>query len=177
MTPRLHELFDGWLQRAPERTLLHLRGADGAPCEMSFAQVAAQVEALEAELRADGVRPGDRVLAVAENCPEHLALILACSRLGAWSCGVNARMAPGEIAGIAVKADARVCYYTSAVSGPAVAHAQRAGVGPSVLPGLERTAPRREAVAETGPLAKRRRQGSRGHFLRFRRTGATRFSL
>ncbi len=155
MTARLHALFDGWLRRAPERTLLHLRGADGAPRTMSFAQVAAQVEALEAELRAEGVRPGDRVLAVAENCPEHLALILACSRVGAWSCGVNARMAPGEIAGIAVKADARVCYYTSGVSRAAAAHAQRAGVGPSVLPGLERTAPRRDAVAETGPPAER----------------------
>jgi acyl-coenzyme A synthetase/AMP-(fatty) acid ligase len=105
---RIHALFDGWLRRSPDRVFLHLRDSEGEPATMTYAQVGALVDTLEAELRTDGVRAGDRVMVVAENCPQHLALILACSRVGAWSCGVNARMAPGEIAGFSAKADARV---------------------------------------------------------------------
>ena len=152
---RIHELFDGWLQRRPDRVFLHLRGADGEPATMTYAQVGAVVATLEAELRADGVRPGDRVMVIAENCPEHLALILACSRVGAWSCGVNARMAPGEIAGFSAKADARVHYFTTGVSRAAAAHAHRLGSRPSSVPGLERGAVRQDAIAETGPLGER----------------------
>lgn len=154
-TTRIHHLFDGWLRRSPDRVFLHLRGADGAPASMTYAEVGALVDALEAELRADGVRPGDRVLAVAENCPQHLALILACSRLGAWSCGVNARMAPGEIAGFAAKADARIHYFTTGVSKAAAAHAHRFDARPSAIAGLARSPVRAEAVVETGPLAER----------------------
>jgi malonyl-CoA/methylmalonyl-CoA synthetase len=152
---RIHELFDGWLARSPQRVFLHLRGADGEPATMSFAQVGALADALEAELRADGVRPGDRVMIVAENCPQHLALILACSRVGAWSCGVNARMAPGEIAAFSAKADARIHYFTTGISSAAATHASGLGARPSAVAGLQRSAVRMEAVAETGPLAER----------------------
>ena len=123
---------------------------------MTYRDVGALVDALEAELRADGVRPGDRVMVVAENCPQHLALILACSRVGAWSCGVNARMAPGEVAAFAAKADARVHYFTSGVSKAAAAHAQRF-TAPRFSGGwaVTQRARGREAVAETGPQAER----------------------
>ena len=174
---RIHELFDGWRARSPDRVFLLLpspavipgstrdllvRSSDpwiagqvrnDSVATMTYAQVGALVDTLEAELRADGVRPGDRVLAVAENCPEHLALIVACSRVGAWSCGVNARMAPGEVAAFANKADARVHYFTGGVSRAAAAHASRFDALPSAVAGLLRSPVRAEAVAETGPLA------------------------
>ncbi|HSV34892.1 MAG TPA: class I adenylate-forming enzyme family protein [Ramlibacter sp.] len=149
----IHALFDGWLQRNPQRVFLNLRGPGGEPVSMTYAQVGELVDALQAELRVDGVRPGDRVLAVAENCPQHLALILACSRVGAWSCGVNARMAPGEIAAFADKADARVHYFTSGVSRAAAAHAHRFDARASAVDGLLRSPARPQAVAETGALA------------------------
>jgi malonyl-CoA/methylmalonyl-CoA synthetase len=152
---RIHDLFEAWRQRSPDRVFLHLRGIEGGSETMSYAEVGVRADALEAELRADGVRLGDRVMAVAENCPQHLALILACSRVGAWSCGVNARMAPGEIAAFSAKADARVHYFTTGVSRAAAAHARRFEARPSAVAGLERSAVRREAVAETGPLAER----------------------
>ncbi|HEV8692064.1 MAG TPA: AMP-binding protein, partial [Ideonella sp.] len=79
---RIHEAFDAWLARDPARPFLHLKDRD-----VDFASLGVLVDALERELRDDGVHPGDRVLIVAENCPEHVALILACSRVGAWSCG------------------------------------------------------------------------------------------
>jgi len=145
---RLHEPFDAWLRRDADRPFLFLPDD-----EVSFGALGRQVEALEAELRDHRVRPGDRVLIVAENCPEHVALILACSRVGAWSCGVNARMAPGELAAFEAQADARCVYYTAAVSDAAATHAHAAGANASVLPALRCGAVRDAAVAETGTAA------------------------
>lgn len=147
---QIHELFDARAAVSPEQTFLHTPGGT-----VSLGQLRAKVDSLEAELRAQGVREGDRVLIVAENCPEHVALILACSRVGAWSCGVNARMSRGEIAAFVEKADPRLVYFTSAVSDAAQAHARSYQASASVLPALERTAPRADALAETGDLAKR----------------------
>jgi malonyl-CoA/methylmalonyl-CoA synthetase len=143
------------LRRSPDRVFLHLRDSDGEPATMTYAQVGALVDTREAELRSDGVHAGDRVMVVSENCPQHLALILACSRVGAWSCGVNARMAPGEIAGFSEKADARVHYFTTGVSKAAAAHAHRFASRASAVPGLERSAVRQGAIAETGTLGQR----------------------
>lgn len=147
---RIHESFDTWLAREPARPFLHLTDRD-----VHFAALGALVDTLEHELRTDGVRPGDRVLVVAENCPEHVALVLACSRMGAWSCGVNARMAPGEIAAFAEKADARRVYFTSAVSAAAARHAERFAATDASVPGLAHSAVRADAQAETGELAER----------------------
>ena len=140
---RIHEAFDDWLARDPDRVFLHLPDS-----VMTFRDLAVLVDALEQELRADGTQYGDRILTVAENCPEHVALVLACSRIGAWSCGVNARMAPGEVAGFADKADARRMYFTSGVSSAAARHAARFGARESVLAGLVRS-PARQAGAAT----------------------------
>ena len=119
---------------------------------LSYAEVCALADIAEAELRDRGVRPGDRVLAIAENCPAHVALLVACSRVGAWSCSVNARMAPGEVAGILAKADPRIVYFSSAVSPHAAAHARRLGAQASALVGLEHGETLAEAVAETGTV-------------------------
>ena len=110
---RIHELLDRWLAEAPERPFIHLPERS-----LSYAELGAMADALAQELCADGVQRGDRVLVVAENCPEHAALLLACSRIGAWSCGVNARMAPGEVQAFADKADASVLYFTSGTTSP-----------------------------------------------------------
>jgi acyl-CoA synthetase (AMP-forming)/AMP-acid ligase II len=142
---RLHQLFEARAARAPEQPVLFLPEAT-----ITLGALAGQVDALAAELRAEGVVPGDRVLVVAENCAGHVALILACSRLGAWSCGVNARMAPGEVAAFVAKADPRVTYFTTGPSAAAREHAARAGARASVHPDLQRAAARPEAVAEPG---------------------------
>jgi acyl-CoA synthetase (AMP-forming)/AMP-acid ligase II len=137
---KLHERFDHWLRQDPGRPFLLLPAGEG---ELSFAALGEQVALLQAELRDTGVQPGDRVFIVAENGPQHVALLLACSRVGAWSCGVNARMAPGELAAFAAQADARCTYYTQAA----------AGAQPSALPGLWRGALNPQATAEVEPLA------------------------
>ncbi|WP_130391447.1 class I adenylate-forming enzyme family protein [Cupriavidus agavae] len=148
MTQRIHHLLDHWLTEAPDQPFIHL--PDGR-C-VTFAELGALAYIAETELRALDVRPGDRVMVVAENCPEHAALIVACSRVGAWSCGVNARMAPGEIEAFAERADARVVYFTAAASPTAAAHAARFDATLSALPGMLRSAVRPEAQIEPGPL-------------------------
>ncbi len=147
MPTRLHHALDRWLAEAPQRPFIHL--PDGR--SLSFADLGAMTDAAEAELRALDVRPGDRVLVVAENCPEHAALILACSRVGAWSCGVNARMAPAEVDGFDATADARLVYFTAQASDGAAAHAGRMAAEPSAVPGLLRTAVRAAARPEPDP--------------------------
>lgn len=148
MSERIHHLLDRWLREAPQRPFIHL--PDGR--SLSFADLGALTDTAEAELRRLDVRAGDRVLVVAENCPEHAALILGCSRVGAWSCGVNARMAPGEIDAFAAKADARLVYFTASGSDSAAAHARRFAAQDSALPGMQHSPVRQDALAETGPL-------------------------
>ena len=147
---RIHQLFDARVAQAPDHPFLYL--TDGV---LTLGQVAAQVNSLEAELREAGVRVGDRVLVAAENCPEHIALVLACSRLGAWACGVNARVTASELAGFAAKADARVVYFTVGVSAAARQHAAQHDTLPSALPALQRTRANPQATAQAGELAER----------------------
>ncbi|MGF6210557.1 class I adenylate-forming enzyme family protein [Comamonas sp. 4034] len=147
MVDRIHELLDRWLQEAPNRPFIHLPDR-----VLSYADLGKLVDALEAELRSQQVRPGDRVLVVAENCPEHAALLLAASRVGAWACGVNARMAPGEVRAFADKADARIIYFTDRVSKAAAAHGERFGATPSCVPGLAHSAVFADARPEPEPM-------------------------
>lgn len=147
---RIHELFDARMGRAPAQPFLFTPEAT-----LTLAGLGALVTQLEHELRTDGVQRGDRVLIVAENCAEHVALILACSRVGAWSCGVNARMSRGEISAFAAKADPRVAYFSSAVSDAARQHASDALARPSVLAGLQRSPVREQALAQQGELVDR----------------------
>ena len=145
---RIHHLFDQRVQEDPDHLFLYLKQG-----QITLGELARSVDALEAELRQSDVRLGDRVLVVAENCPEHVALILACSRVGAWVCGVNARMSASELVGFIAKADARVVYFTSGVSVAASQHAQSQITVPSILPGLLRTHIAANASVQPGELA------------------------
>lgn len=48
-------------------------------------------------LHTTGVRKGDRVAVVLENCPEFLMIFLACTRLGAIFVPLNYRLSPSEL--------------------------------------------------------------------------------
>ena len=143
---RIHQFLDRWLHEAPGRPFIYLPDRT-----LTYADLGRMVDALEAELRSLQVRPGDRVLVVAENCPEHAALLLACSRVGAWVCGVNARMAPGEVRAFVDKADARVLYFTDQVSQAAAAHGKRFGTTASQVTGLSHSAVFADARVEPEP--------------------------
>ncbi|HMS04966.1 MAG TPA: class I adenylate-forming enzyme family protein, partial [Burkholderiaceae bacterium] len=146
---RIDALLAARATEAPEHVFI-----EAAHERVTLRALLGQALALAGELEADGVRRGDRVLVVAENCPEHVALIFACARIGAWACGVNGRMSPGEVAGFDTTAEARIAYCTAGVSDAARMHAARLGATrASVLAGLLRTAPRDVARVEAEPLA------------------------
>ena len=145
---RIHHVFEQRLAAAPDQPFLLTPEAT-----LTLAHVDLQISLLVEELQSSGVQSGDRVLIVAENCPQHVALILACSKLGAWSCGVNARMSRGEVAGFVAKAEPRVVYFTSGVSSAAAEHGVQAGAVASGLAGLSRSPVYADAVAERGEAA------------------------
>jgi acyl-CoA synthetase (AMP-forming)/AMP-acid ligase II len=153
--PRIHQLLDRLLDRQPERPLL-IEPGDGAVSAVhvtTAAGLAAMVAVLVDELLRLGVRRGDRVLVVAENGAPHVALLLACSRLGAWSCGLNARLVAAEVAAFQAKADPRIVYFTTGGSAAAAAHAAAAAAVPSALPGLAHASVSPQSEPEAGPGA------------------------
>ncbi|MBQ0132907.1 MAG: acyl--CoA ligase [Comamonas sp.] len=152
MMVRIHELLDQWLVKAADRPFIYLPGS-GPASTLSFGDLGRLADVAEASLKASSVRAGDRVLVVAENCPEHAALIIACSRIGAWSCGVNARMSSAEVDAFVRKSDARVIFFTSGVSASAAAHAARWKGQDSGIAGVQCSPVFEHAVAEEGALA------------------------
>lgn len=71
----------------------------------TYAQLAADVEAVAAGLHARGVRRGERLLIHLDNCPEFLLAWLACARIGAVAVTTNTRSAGDEITYFADVAD------------------------------------------------------------------------
>jgi len=78
-------------------------------------------------LRGSGVRPGDRVMIIGENCREFAAVLLAVGSLDAWPVPVNAHLSAREIDAVRDHCGARRIVYTTSVSVHAAEHAQRHG--------------------------------------------------
>jgi acyl-CoA synthetase (AMP-forming)/AMP-acid ligase II len=93
---------------------------------LTYRELAALVDRRADQLRARGVRPGDRVLLASENCADQIALIFAAAAVGAWIVNVNPRLTAPELDAIRDHASARLAVYTAAVSPEAEAHAARA---------------------------------------------------
>jgi len=87
-----------------------------------------------------GVRAGDRVIVIAENCRAFVALIFAISSLDAWPVPVNARLSGREIDQIREHCGARRTIYTTAVSAHARQHAERDKAQVVDIPGAGRVA-------------------------------------
>jgi len=96
----------------------------------SYAQLAAVADTHAALLRDLGVRPGDRVMLVAENCVAQVALLFAAAAIDAWSVIVNARLSEGELDTIRAHSGARRVLYVTGNSPDAARHAARAGALP-----------------------------------------------
>src|SRR5579863_7894465 len=78
-------------------------------------------------LRGSGVRAGDRVMIVGENCREFAAVLLAIASLDAWPVPVNAHLSAREIDAVRDHCEARRVVYTTRVSLHAAEHATRHG--------------------------------------------------
>lgn len=129
---RLSDIPLRWAQLAPDAVALVQDGV-----HFTYGQLAAATEEAAEFLRANGLRPGDRLMIVAENCIAQVVLIFAAARADVWMVNVNARLAPHEVDAIREHSQARRVIYTTRVSAEAGAHARRHGATDVVIAGLD----------------------------------------
>jgi acyl-CoA synthetase (AMP-forming)/AMP-acid ligase II len=137
---RIHQLLDRWVRSQPEALAVR-----DPHISLSYGQLDQATTAAARQFESLGVRPGDRVLIVGENCAAIGVLVLALSRLDAWSSVVNARLSEREIDGFIAHSGARRVVYTCHVSADAERHARRHGAQPIDWPGV--------GAMPVGPLA------------------------
>jgi len=133
---RISDVIKPWSEHSRDR--LALVEASG---NWTYWQLASAVVDTQRWLRDSGVRQGDRVLIVCENCRAFVAILLAAAGLDAWPVLVNARLSAREIDEIRDHCGARRVVYTTSVSPHAREHAKRhgatiqepAGVGPIAI--------------------------------------------
>jgi len=119
---RIHEVTARQVARAPDRTALVEDGAS-----WSYRDLDQRVSDLATVLSSLGIRPGDRMIIVSENCIALAALLLAASRLEAWAIVANPRLSARELDQIRDHSGARRMFFTSRISKEAAAHASRYG--------------------------------------------------
>jgi long-chain acyl-CoA synthetase len=119
---RIGDLPRRWAVEAPDALALSDHGVT-----LSYGQLVEAFTAVAQVLREKGVRAGDRVMVVSENCLAQVVLLLAASELDAWFVVVNARLSAREIDAIRDNCGARRVLYTTGASADARAHAQRHG--------------------------------------------------
>lgn len=91
----------------------------------SYGELASAIKSTRKWLLSRGVRPGDRVVLVCENCRAFVAFLLALASFDAWAALVNARLSAREVDEIREHCGARLVIYMTAVSSHAAEHAKR----------------------------------------------------
>jgi long-chain acyl-CoA synthetase len=102
----------------------------------TYGQLDAVVAETRTWLRESGVRAGDRVMIVCENCRAVVAIFLALTGIDAWPVFANARLSAREIDDIRDHCGARRVIYTTSVSPHATQHAKRHGATIEDIRGL-----------------------------------------
>ena len=128
---RISDVVKPWAERSPDRPAL-IEASGG----WTYRQLASAISKTQAWLGESGVRPGDRVMIVGENCREFVAILLATASIDAWPVLVNARLSAREIDEIRDHCGARRVLYTASVSPHAVDHAKRHGAVVEEVDGL-----------------------------------------
>lgn len=127
----ISDIVKPWAERSPDQPALV--EASGT---WSYQQLDHVVVGTRAWLLDLGVRPGDRVMVVCENCRALVAIFLALTGMDAWPVLVNSRLSAREIDGIRDHCGARRVIYTTSVSPQAAQHAKRHGAIVEEAPGL-----------------------------------------
>lgn len=126
---RIHQVIEPWVRLQPGKVALQDRRG-----QLTYGELAGAIRELKARLQALGIRPGDRVLMVGENCVALGVLVLAAAALDAWAVVVNARLSAREIDNFVEHSGARRVFYTDGISSEALAHATRHGAVSESLP-------------------------------------------
>ena len=119
---RIHEVADRHVANSPDRVALIEDGAS-----WTYRELDRSVAEIAAALGSFGVRAGDRMIIVSENCIALAALLLAASRIDAWAIVANPRLSARELDQIRDHSGARRMFFTSHVSKEAAAHGSRCG--------------------------------------------------
>jgi acyl-CoA synthetase (AMP-forming)/AMP-acid ligase II len=143
---RIHEIFDRYVAATPDAIAVF-----GNDEKLTYRQFDRAVSGTADALRELGIRPGDRVLIVSENCIALACLLFGASRLDAWAIVANPRLSARELDQISDHSGARRVFFTAEISEEAAAHALRlqaavCDVGP--LTGIGVSALNLSAVAE-----------------------------
>lgn len=116
---RISDVVRLWGQRSPNLPALVEAGGT-----WTYGQLASAIDHTKTLLSGLGVRAGDRVMIVCENCRSFVALLMATSELDAWPVFVNARLSASEVDKIRDHCGARVVVYTVDASSHAADHAK-----------------------------------------------------
>jgi long-chain acyl-CoA synthetase len=119
---RIGDIIKPWADSAPDHPAL--AEASGT---WTYRQLSLAVAETQAWLLDSGVRPGDRVMVVCENCRAFVAILLAIAGIDAWPALVSARLSAKEVDAIRDHCGARRVLYTTGVSLQAREHAKRHG--------------------------------------------------
>jgi acyl-CoA synthetase (AMP-forming)/AMP-acid ligase II len=119
---RIHRVADSYVAKFPDRVALLEDGAS-----WTYRELDRSVKEVATVLGSLGVRAGDRMIIVSENCIALAALLLAASRIDAWAIVANPRLSPRELDQIRDHSGARRMFFTSKISREAAAHALRYG--------------------------------------------------
>lgn len=119
---RIADVPTRWAEETPAAPVVHAGSGT-----WTYADLAAGIDEAASALGGAGVRGGDRVLLVMENCFEALCAFYAITALDAWAAMANARLSPREIDVAIDCADARFAVFAEAVSPEARAHAEARG--------------------------------------------------
>lgn len=117
---RVDRILDAIVSISPDKIAL----IDGdAAC--TYGQLRGLVDRVADDFRRLGIRPGDRIMIVSENCITLVALFLAASSLDVWAIVVNPRLSPRELDAITEHSGARRIFLTATLSRDAAKHAER----------------------------------------------------
>ncbi|PYT90634.1 MAG: long-chain fatty acid--CoA ligase [Acidobacteria bacterium] len=119
---RTSDVVTPWVERSPNRPALIEPSGTWTYKQLSLASASARAWLLDS-----GVRPGDRVMIVCENCRAFIAILLALAELDAWPVLANARLSAREIDQVREHCGARRVIYTTSISHHAREHAKRHG--------------------------------------------------
>ncbi|MBR1172717.1 AMP-binding protein [Bradyrhizobium sp. KB893862 SZCCT0404] len=119
---RIHDVTARQVASAPDRIALVEDGAS-----WTYRDLDRRVSEIATVLSSLGIRPGDRMIIVSENCIALAALLLAASRIDAWAIVANPRLSARELDQIRDHSSARRMFFTPGISKEAAAHASRYG--------------------------------------------------
>ncbi len=126
---RISDVVQSWAEMSPDRfALVEAAG------KLSYGQLTSRITETRVWLADLGVRAGDRIMIVCDNCRAFVVVLLASAALDAWPVLVNARLSAREIDQICSHCGPRLTIYAGGTQ--ATQHAKRQGARFEERPGI-----------------------------------------